>query len=100
MILFAVSADKDYDSVIKIISEEFDPDKVYITKFDSDRTLDTTALRETFEKHFSKYDITVFETLDEAVEMLKSIPEDEVVFAVGSLYLAGELREKMELAKG
>lgn len=96
-ILFAVSADKDYDSVIKIISEGFDPDKVFITQFNSDRTLDTDSVRETFEKYFYKYDITVYENLDEAVEMLNNIPEDEILFAVGSLYLAGELREKMEM---
>jgi dihydrofolate synthase/folylpolyglutamate synthase len=96
-ILFAVSQDKDYDSVIKIISEGFDPDKVFVTQFNSSRTLDTDSVRETFEKYFSKYDITVYKNLDEAVEMLKNIPEDEIVFAVGSLYLAGELREKMEI---
>ena len=48
----------------------FDPDKVFVTQFNSSRTLDTDSVRETFEKYFSKYDITVYKNLDEAVEML------------------------------
>lgn len=96
-ILFAVSADKDYDSVARIIAEGFKPDKVYITSFNSDRTLDTASVKDTFEKYVDLKSIEVFEKTDAAVEMLKKLSDDEIVFSVGSLYLAGELREKLGL---
>lgn len=96
-ILFAVSADKDYDSVARIIAEGFKPDKVYITSFNSDRTLDTASVKDTFEKYVDPKSIEVFGKTDDAVEMLKKLSDDEIVFSVGSLYLAGELREKLGL---
>lgn len=96
-ILFAVSADKDYDSVARIIAEAFKPDKVYITSFNSDRTLDTGSIKDTFEKYVDPKSIEVFGKTDDAVEMLKKLSDDEIVFSVGSLYLAGELREKLGL---
>ena len=96
-LLFAVSNDKDYDTMIRMITERLAFHTIYITELHSDRRTDTDKVRRIFQKYLGDSHDTVLVTdddihhsLDHAIEELK---DTELLFCVGSLYLAGEIRE-------
>ncbi len=89
ILLFAVSADKDYESMIRRLCEvEFC--EVIIVRYEGSRSAEVTAVEEAF-RRFSGGKITSFEDIREGFLYGKSHVCDSVLFCVGSLYLAGNL---------
>lgn len=89
ILLFAVSADKDYEGMIKRLCEiEFR--EVIIVRYEGSRSAEVTAVEEAF-RRFSGGEITGFEDIREGFLYGKSHVCDSVLFCVGSLYLAGNL---------
>lgn len=89
ILLFAVSKDKDYGSMIKRLCE-IDFHEVIVVRYDNSRSADFLAVTETF-RRFSGSKITIFDDIREGFLYGKSHVCDSVLFCVGSLYLAGSL---------
>ena len=102
-ILFAVCADKDYEDMIKIISEKLQPEKVYVSEIASGRKLGAEYAAKLFLKYGSecfgnddadkKHDrAVIIPDPHEAVLQAKTgLSDDVMLVIVGSLYLAGEV---------
>ncbi len=96
MLLFSVVKDKDYDYMVKRLSM-VNPDKVYITRLDSSRGLDTDKIYNDFKKYQCKSQIEVIPDVSCALEKaLKDKKEEDVLFCTGSLYLVGEVKKLIE----
>lgn len=91
-LLFGMVNDKDYKRAIEQIGESGLFSYVALTTIESDRTLDATKCLELFEK-YNDIDCQVFENTETAWNKLMTIKNDNVrVYAVGSLYMIGEIK--------
>ncbi len=89
ILLFAVSKDKNYESMIeRLCKVSFC--EVIIVRYEGSRSAEVEAVEETF-RRFSKCKITAFDDIREGFLYGKSHVLDSVLFCVGSLYLAGNL---------
>lgn len=92
MILFAVVKDKDYDYMVKQISNT-DVSMIFVTQLDSTRALEVDRIKQDFKMHGYSGEIKVNKVVAEAFkEALKYKEDEDVLFCVGSLYLIGELK--------
>ena len=110
VLLFAVSKDKDYTSMIKLLSRiRFE--KILIVRYHGDRSADIETVKNTFLDAYenimndcshnsifglSESSIITFEDMKTGFEYGKQYinethVEDRILFCVGSLYLVGEL---------
>ncbi len=96
-IFFAVSSDKDYETIIKMLCQRLTIGSVYVTEINSARREDIGEIMKLFqkylpaEKHFEVVGSTDMEKLWETAK--GELLEDTFLLAVGSLYMAGELLE-------
>ena len=99
-ILFAVSSDKDYESIIKILTEELDIEDVYVTEINSDRKQDISVIMQLFQKYLPKekhFDVTGSHDMHSMWELSrKELAEGTLLLVVGSLYMVGEILGYME----
>lgn len=91
-LLFAVCSDKDYESMISMLSAI--PWKhIYITKIQTARGAGVAAVAECFGR-YSDAPITIYDTSGEAYEdACGHLLQGEKLLCLGSLYLAGELKK-------
>lgn len=89
ILLFAVSRDKDYESMIERLCD-IDFHEVVIVQYEGSRSADVEAVEVAF-RRFSGSKITTFDDIREGFLYGKSHVCDSVLFCVGSLYLAGNL---------
>ncbi|MBO4864300.1 MAG: bifunctional folylpolyglutamate synthase/dihydrofolate synthase [Eubacterium sp.] len=94
-LFFAVSSDKDYESIIRILVDGLNIEDVYISEINSDRRLGIQTVMKLFkeylpaEKSNNVYGST---SLRHHFQLAKSeLDEDTLLLAVGSLYMVGEL---------
>lgn len=96
-LLFAVSNDKDYDTMIRQITDHLSFHTIYITELHSERGTKADIVRRIFRKYQAEDDDTIFVTGDNIARILdraeEDLKEDELLFCVGSLYLVGEIRD-------
>lgn len=96
ILLFAVSADKDYEPMIKLLSEGLTLKRVYVTSLDSDRAIGASVVAKLFEK-YNRGNTEIYhnDCIKEAYEEGYSFVKDEhdILFCVGSLYLVGSIKE-------
>jgi len=95
VLLIAMSGDKDYESVVRVLCEGIKPVRVYVTRYGSMRSLDTEVLSETVREYIS--DLCVVD--DSAVARTEAesyIKDDKLLVITGSLYLAGESYAEMK----
>ena len=94
-LLFAVSSDKDYEDIIRILCESLPLEDVYVTEINSDRRTDPAGIVELFQKYrpageywnnYGSHDLK--KTLDRAGSERSA---DTLLAAVGSLYMVGEI---------
>ncbi|MBQ8912432.1 MAG: bifunctional folylpolyglutamate synthase/dihydrofolate synthase [Lachnospiraceae bacterium] len=99
-ILFAVCEDKDYKPMIKLICDELSLKRVYVTPLETKRTADVSVIAELFRNNLknNKKDAEIIE--GDSIEktfrtaMLHVLNRDDtMLFCVGSLYLAGSIKE-------
>lgn len=91
-ILFSVVKDKDYEYMVSKLSGT-DVSKVYITRINSDRGLETDKIYDDFRKYGCKAEIVINEDIDASFrQAVNDKKDDDVLFCVGSLYLVGEIK--------
>ena len=99
-ILFAVSADKDHQRMLREIAERLRPDLWILSKMESHRTLSVEDLEAAAEKLRVEYgeetEYRVSRDVKHAVkELLGLHGERDLSLIAGSLYLAGEVKEQI-----
>ena len=87
--LIGMLADKDVDSVLKILMPKFN--KVITTTPANDRAISCEELKNKISKYIE--DVTAIENIEEAVKYtLDNAKEDDVIISAGSLYMIGTVR--------
>ena len=101
-LLFGVVSDKDHLEMVREIADSKLFDKIVIAPLKTGRSLDTEKLLNEF-KDYPDMDITVragsgeaFDQMIEEKKALKESGEDFRIYIAGSLYLAGEIKGKIE----
>lgn len=96
ILLFAVSADKEYDTMIRHLSCALDLDRVYVTSLATNRGEDAAKVAALFEKYNSGHTyVSVDEDIKTAFNKGTAYAEekDGILFCVGSLYLVGSVKQ-------
>lgn len=89
ILLFAVSKDKDYEKMIKRLCRiRFS--EIVLVRYDGSRAAEITAVYDTF-RRFSGSRVTAFDDIREGFSYAREHVENQYLFCVGSLYLAGNL---------
>ena len=92
ILLFAVVSDKDVGKMIQILMEHDEFERIYLTTIHNERGLPAEKLMGTF-LQYTKKEICIYHDPKTAFEQcLLEKKDDERVYAVGSLYLAGMLK--------
>ena len=90
-LLFAAVSDKDYGQMIEMLCRGLPIDRVTVVHLNSDRGLETAVLAELFHKNGCSQ-VETYENVREALDAaLRHKGEQDMLFAVGSLYLIGEI---------
>ena len=89
ILLFAVSKDKNYESMIKRLCE-ISFEEIVVVRYDGDRAAEVAAVEDTF-RRFSGSKITIYDDIRAGFTYAKSHVDEQYLFCVGSLYLAGDL---------
>lgn len=90
-LLFAAVSDKDYGQMIEMLCRGLPIDRVTVVHLNSDRGLEPAILKELFYKNGCSQ-VETYENVREALDAaLRHKGEQERLFAVGSLYLIGEI---------
>lgn len=102
-LVFGVSSDKDYRSMLRILVPLFS--RVVLTQFDSPRATSVEELSRFIKKAFPGVSVTTALDPSHALTVAESTtPSDGLILSTGSLWLAGEIRgltqrEKMHQGK-
>ncbi|MBQ6229933.1 MAG: bifunctional folylpolyglutamate synthase/dihydrofolate synthase [Eubacterium sp.] len=106
--IFAVSNDKDYRGMVRMINDAALFDEIFITTFNSYRKTDVNIIKNLFDEYSGKAGTKkADDTAGEFRPVVRTIPEvkkclakvlsklgdRELLFTAGSLYLAGEIEE-------
>lgn len=90
-LLFAAVSDKDYGQMIEMLCRGLPIDRVTVVHLNSDRGLEPAILKELFYKNGCSQ-VEMYENVREALDAaLRHKGEQDRLFAVGSLYLIGEI---------
>lgn len=90
-LLFAAVSDKDYGQMIEMLCRGLPIDRVTVVHLNSDRGLEPAILKELFYKNGCSQ-VETYENVREALDAaLGHKGEQDRLFAVGSLYLIGEI---------
>lgn len=92
VLLFGVNGDKDYEPMIERMAESGFFDRIVVTKLIGARS----ALPEVIAEQFSKYtdsEIILTNSVKDAVVKCRDLTGGGRIYAVGSLYLVGEIKE-------
>jgi dihydrofolate synthase/folylpolyglutamate synthase len=99
ILLFAVSSDKSYNEMIRILCEEISCSMVIVTAIEGTRTTPVSAVANLFQTYTDALVISE-ENLHLAYTYArKQLDGSNRVFCVGSLYLVGSLLEGLEKEK-
>lgn len=91
-ILFSAVSDKKYEEMIRKISEKIRPARVVATQIWGSREVPAEELARDFRDAGCR-EVYARENIAEAFELALSMKGDGMLFCVGSLYLAGELKD-------
>ena len=95
-LLCSVVQDKDYVSMIRQMALSGLFSKAYVARMQSLRAIDPMKLADLWKQHTGQ-ELKVVGSVSEAVSMLlREKQEDERIYAAGSLYLVGEIKEMLE----
>ncbi|MDR3111813.1 MAG: bifunctional folylpolyglutamate synthase/dihydrofolate synthase [Elusimicrobiota bacterium] len=89
--IFSVMKEKNYKAMAKLIASF--AKKIILPHIGNIRAVDTEILKNEFSKHIAADRIVTVETVKEIFENLKT---PETAFAVGSLYLVGEILKNIK----
>lgn len=95
-LLFGVVKDKDYEIMGKELAESGCFDRIVAAHLQTDRGVDTDRLRRLFER-YPGCQYSFYENVADALrELLDSRGKRERIYAAGSLYLVGEIKELLK----
>ena len=94
-LLFSAVADKDYEKMIRTVSEKIRPRAVVATEVGGSRVVPATELAEFFKEDGCEQ-VIAEANVGEAFEKALSLKGDGMLFCVGSLYLVGEIKEYLQ----
>ncbi len=95
-LLFSAVEDKDYEQMIRTITENLTLSHVVTTQVGGERQVDAEKLGEIFRENGCG-SVESFPTVPEALSRALELKgEDGMVFCAGSLYLVGELKAALE----
>ena len=96
-LLFAVSSDKDYDSIVRVLSENLDFEDVYVGELDSVRRQEAGEVVRLFQKYMpaeKHFDIVGMNNIKSAWRLATGeLLDDTLLVIVGSLYMVGEIKD-------
>ncbi|MCR5543262.1 MAG: bifunctional folylpolyglutamate synthase/dihydrofolate synthase [Eubacterium sp.] len=94
-LMFAVSSDKDYETIIRLLCQGLPLEDVYISEINSDRREDVSEVMKLFGRYLPKEkanNIYGSTNMKNMWELAKSELDGEtLLLAVGSLYMIGEI---------
>lgn len=95
-LLFAVSSDKDYKGIIRLLIDKLSLKDVYITEISSDRRTDMDEVMRLFRDQISEdndYSVRGCREIDRALRMAREeLDQDTLLLIVGSLYMVGDIK--------
>lgn len=97
-VLFSCAREKDYEGMIRTICESLDLDRVTVTEIESDRKAPAEELKELFEK-YTDCPVEAVPSVAEAFGRAQRQKGKGILFCVGSLYLAGSLKNLLRSEK-
>ncbi len=90
-LLFGVNGDKDYQPMIQHIAESGHFTRIVVTKLAGERSALPEVIAEQFAKH-TDVEIVLTNSVKDAVEKCRDLTSGGTIYAVGSLYLVGEIK--------
>ena len=97
-VLFSCAREKDYEGMIRTICESLNLDRVTVTEIESDRKVPAEELKELFEK-YTDCPVEAVSSVAEAFGRAQRQKGKGILFCVGSLYLAGSLKNLLRSEK-
>jgi len=98
IVVFAAVQEKEYEKMIKRIATETGATDFVVTTINNTRALPADIVADVFERYADKNHVHRCKTTDEALKTAFSMQQpDDTVFIVGSLYLAGEVKQSLTL---
>lgn len=95
-LIFSVVDDKDYEEMIKLLAQSSLFDVYYIAGLETTRGLKSQKIFDQF-SHFTNQKIRVFDETSSALyEAFSEKTEKDLIYVVGSLYLAGEVKRLLQ----
>lgn len=91
-LLFAVAKDKDYADMIRCICQGLHFRKIYITAIPGIRRMDCQPVAEQFRKYTGDMLELIEDTRTAFYTACRERADEEILFLVGSLYLAGAIK--------
>lgn len=92
ILIFGVSADKDYAKMQERLATQLTWNRIIVVALQNERTADTKMLRQQFERH-TDVPVTEADNVKDVLLSLYRNRNDKKIFVVGSLYLVGEVKE-------
>ncbi len=92
ILLFGVNGDKDYEPMIKRMAESGCFKRIVVTKLSGERSAKPEEIAVIFER-YTAVDITLTYSVKDAVLKCRGPIGGGTIYAVGSLYLVGEIKE-------
>ena len=90
ILLFGAVSDKQYKKMASMICESKIFDEIAVSCLETGRSLDKKSLKDAFS---IVGNVTFYDSVNEALDYIYSVRKDnDLIFAAGSLYLAGQLR--------
>lgn len=90
-LLFSCVKEKDYEGMIRTICENLELSGVVVTQIESDRLIPADELAQIFRK-YTRQEVTAIASIPDALDAALEKKGDGILFCVGSLYLAGSLK--------
>ena len=92
ILLFGVNGDKDYKPMVKRMAESGHFNRIVITRLAGARSALPEEIVEVFRK-YTDTDIILTNSVKDAVDKCRDLSGGGRIYAVGSLYLVGEIKE-------
>ena len=90
-LLFSCVKEKDYEGMIRTICENLELSGVVVTQIESDRLIPADELAQIVRK-YTRQEVTAIASIPDALDAALEKKGDGILFCVGSLYLAGSLK--------
>ena len=95
IILFSAVQEKNYTEMIHILCKEVPADFYVVTAIENIRAVQPEILKEIFQKYTDK-PVIMQKDIKQAVSYIREHRQGRTVYCLGSLYLAGRIKELMQ----